>query len=83
MTLELVELTRQNVPKDMPIFVRVSATDWLEYDESIDSWKIEDTVRLAEILATKGVDLLDVSSGGLDSRQKIKSGPGYQAVGEP
>ncbi|KAI4096994.1 MAG: hypothetical protein L6R37_006882 [Teloschistes peruensis] len=79
LTLEIVELTRQNVPEDMPIFLRISATDWLEYEEELDSWKIEDTVRLAEILATKGVDLLDVSSGGIHPKQKVKSGPGYQA----
>ncbi|KAL8639432.1 MAG: hypothetical protein Q9228_003538 [Teloschistes exilis] len=80
LTLEIVELTRQNVPEDMPIFLRISATDWLEYEEGLESWKIEDTVRLAEILATKGVDLLDVSSGGNHPKQKVKTGPGYQAV---
>ncbi|KAL8647375.1 MAG: hypothetical protein Q9210_005599 [Variospora velana] len=79
LTLEVVELTRQTVPEDMPIFLRISATDWLENEEGIDSWKAEDTVRLAEILATKGVDLLDVSTGGLHPNQKIKRGPSYQA----
>ena len=80
LTLEIVDLTRQNVPEDMPVFLRISATDWLENEEGMDSWKIEDTVRLAEILADKGVDLLDVSSGGLHPKQKVKGGPGYQAV---
>lgn len=80
LTLEIVDLTRQTIPKDMPLFLRISATDWLEDEPSIpESWKIEDTVRLAEILAEKGVDLLDVSSGGIHPKQKIKSGPGYQA----
>ncbi|KAI4139367.1 MAG: hypothetical protein L6R39_006323 [Caloplaca ligustica] len=79
LTLEIVELTRQNVPEDMPIFLRISATDWLENEEGMDSWKTEDTVRLAEILVTKGIDLLDVSTGGLHPNQKIKGGPGYQA----
>ncbi|KAL8727647.1 MAG: hypothetical protein Q9181_005630 [Wetmoreana brouardii] len=79
LTLEIVELTRQNVPKEMPIFLRISATDWLENEQGLDSWKVEDTVRLAEILASKGVDLLDVSSGGLHPKQKVKTGPGYQA----
>ncbi|KAL8736798.1 MAG: hypothetical protein Q9166_000164 [cf. Caloplaca sp. 2 TL-2023] len=78
LTLEIVELTRQNVPEDMPLFLRISATDWLQ-NEEFDSWKIEDTVRLAGILATKGVDLLDVSSGGLHPKQQVKTGPGYQA----
>ena len=63
----------------MPLFLRISATDWLD-KEGIESWKVEDTVNLAEILADKGVDLLDVSSGGIDPRQKIKGGPAYQSV---
>ncbi|KAL8651127.1 MAG: hypothetical protein Q9226_004846 [Calogaya cf. arnoldii] len=79
LTLEILELTRQNVPEEMPIFLRISATDWLEHEPDMDSWKVEDTVRLAEILAAKGVDLLDVSSGGLHPKQQVKAGPGYQA----
>ena len=50
----------------------------------MESWKVEDTVRLAEIIAEKGVDLIDVSSGGLHPKQHIDSGPAgsaYQAVG--
>ncbi|KAL8868494.1 MAG: hypothetical protein Q9198_008159, partial [Flavoplaca austrocitrina] len=79
LTLEILELTRQNVPGEMPIFLRISATDWLDQERDMDSWKVEDTVQLAEILATKGLDLLDVSSGGLHPKQQVKSGPGYQA----
>ena len=45
----------------------------------MESWKVEDTVRLAEIIADMGIDLLDVSSGGLHPKQKLKTGPGYQA----
>ena len=64
----------------MPLFLRISATDWLDEEPSIkESWKVEDTVRLAETLADLGVDLLDVSSGGLHPKQKVKTGPGYQA----
>ena len=64
----------------MPLFLRISATDWLDEEPSIkESWKVEDTVRLAEVLADMGVDLLDVSSGGLHPKQKVKPGPGYQA----
>ncbi|KAL8824165.1 MAG: hypothetical protein Q9191_005248 [Dirinaria sp. TL-2023a] len=80
LTLEVVDLTRRIIPHDMPLFLRISATDWLEDEPGVDSWRVEDTVKLAEILASKGVDLLDCSSGGLDPRQKIKAGPGYQAV---
>ena len=58
---------------------RISATDWLEEvapDEP--SWRTEDTVRIASILAAHGVDLLDVSTGGGDHRQNVKSGHQYQ-----
>ncbi len=78
LTLELVDLTRRNVPQDMPVFLRISATDWLEQEEGMESWTVDDTVRLGEILAGKGIDLLDVSSGGNHPKQKIKTGPGYQ-----
>jgi 2,4-dienoyl-CoA reductase-like NADH-dependent reductase (Old Yellow Enzyme family) len=79
LTLEVVELVREVIPKDMPLFLRISATDWLDEDTpEIDSWKTEDTVRLAPLLAEKGVDLLDVSSGGLHEKQHIHAGPGYQ-----
>jgi len=80
LTLELVDLARQAIPEAMPLFLRISATDWLEETDLKDqSWRLEDTVRLAEILATKGVDLLDVSSGGNHELQHIHGGPGYQA----
>ena len=79
LTREIVELTRSLIPHNMPLFLRISATDWLEHEPDIDSWKVEDTVKLAEIISSLGVDLLDVSSGGLHTKQKIKAGPGYQA----
>ena len=82
LTLEVVELTRSLIPADMPLFLRISATDWLEH-EDMESWRIEDTVRLAPLLAERGVDLLDVSSGGVHSKQHIHAGPvgtAYQAV---
>ena len=43
------------------------------------SWKIEETVKLAQILATRGVDLIDVSTGGNHPKQKVIGGPAYQA----
>jgi 2,4-dienoyl-CoA reductase-like NADH-dependent reductase (Old Yellow Enzyme family) len=58
LTLELVDLTRETIPKDMPLFLRISATDWLEEHQDAElrenSWKVEDTVRLARILAERG-----------------------------
>ena len=59
--------------------IRISATDWLEeVAPNEPSWRTEDTVRIAPILAAHGVDLLDVSTGGVDYRQKVISGHQYQ-----
>lgn len=81
LTLEIVELVRETIPKDMPLFVRISATDWLENVEGFEggSWTVEQSAKLAELLAEMGVDLLDVSTGGNHPKQKVKGGPGYQA----
>jgi len=79
-TVEVVDAIRAVIPPSMPFFVRVSATDWLE--ESLPgspSWKSEDTVKLAGVLADHGVDVLDISTGGNHPKQKIKGGPAYQA----
>ena len=78
LTLEIVEITRRIVPEDMPGFPRISATDWLEDVDGIDGWTVDDTVRLAGIIAEKGVDLIDISSGGNHPKQQVKTGPGYQ-----
>ncbi|KAK3690478.1 hypothetical protein B0T22DRAFT_528979 [Podospora appendiculata] len=81
LTLELVELMRAVMPDDRALFVRISATDWLEDAEGYTgpSWTVDDSCKLAVLLAARGVDLLDVSSGGNHPAQKVKSGPGYQA----
>lgn len=80
LTLEIVELTRAIIPESMPLFVRLSATDWLEgTDYDGPSWTLADSVRLAPLLADRGVDLIDVSSGGLHAAQKIDQVPNYQA----
>lgn len=78
LTLEIVDLTRATVPKDMPLFLRISATDWLEEIDGMQGWTVEDTVKLGKMLVGRGVDLIDVSSGGNNPKQKIKTGPGYQ-----
>lgn len=80
LTLEIVGLARKNIPDTMPLFLRISASDWLDYD-GFDgpSWTLADSVRLAPLLAEHGVDLLDVSSGGNHPAQRIKTGPAYQA----
>lgn len=72
--LEVVDAVRSEWPDDKPIFVRISSTDWME-----GGWDLEASVRLAQVLKADGkVDLIDCSSGGVDSRQKVDIHPGYQ-----
>ncbi|KIW22107.1 uncharacterized protein PV07_12523 [Cladophialophora immunda] len=79
LTREIVQLTRASMPETMPLFLRVNGTDWLEEELSLPgSWRVEDTARLAPILADLGVDLYDISSGGLHPLQKVRGGPAYQ-----
>lgn len=78
LTLEIVDIIRATIPETMPLFLRISATDALEHKDE-PSWTIDQTVRLAKILAERGVDLIDISTGGLSPEQKIAPGPGYQA----
>ncbi|KXN87319.1 Putative NADPH dehydrogenase C23G7.10c [Leucoagaricus sp. SymC.cos] len=78
--VEVVDAVRSVIPETMPLFVRVSGTEWLEQVAPNDpQWRSEDTVRLAPILAAHGVDLLDVSSGGINARQRLIDGEAYQA----
>jgi 2,4-dienoyl-CoA reductase-like NADH-dependent reductase (Old Yellow Enzyme family) len=83
LALEIVDLVRVAIPETMPLFVRISATDWFDNmtDDFPESWTVADNVKIAPILASRGVDFLDVSSGGIHPLQgtSIKSGPGYQA----
>ena len=81
LSLELVELARSIMPEDMPLFMRISGTDWLEEakDKFPESWTGDDTARLAPLLADAGVDLLDVSSGGNHPDQHPHVKPAYQA----
>jgi 2,4-dienoyl-CoA reductase-like NADH-dependent reductase (Old Yellow Enzyme family) len=71
--LEVVDTVRTVWPARFPLFIRISASDWAER-----GWKGEDSVRLAGILKTRAVDLVDCSSGGLVPNVKIPLGPGYQ-----
>ncbi|KAH8901178.1 FMN-linked oxidoreductase [Thozetella sp. PMI_491] len=76
--IEAVDLLKAEVPEDYPVMVRMPATDYLEHDSSLPQWTLDDGVVLAKALATRGVDFLDVTGGGIDARQKIKTRPGYQ-----
>jgi 2,4-dienoyl-CoA reductase-like NADH-dependent reductase (Old Yellow Enzyme family) len=70
---EVVAAVREEWPAALPLFVRISATDWVE-----GGWDAEQSVALARRLAPLGVDLFDCSSGGLVPRAKIPAGPGFQ-----
>lgn len=70
---EVVRAVRDRMPDDLPLFVRVSASDWVE-----GGWTVEDSAALARDLKALGVDLIDASSGGIVPHAKIPLGPGYQ-----
>jgi len=71
--LEIIEAVQEVWPAENPLFVRISATDWVE-----GGWSTEESVLLSGILKTKGIDLVDCSSGGLAAHQQIPVGSGYQ-----
>ncbi|GAC1350943.1 MAG: NADH:flavin oxidoreductase/NADH oxidase [Ktedonobacteraceae bacterium] len=71
--LETVDAIRQVWPEELPLFVRLSASDWVE-----DGLSIADTVEIARELKKHGVDLVDASSGGNVPSAKIPLVPGYQ-----
>ncbi|WP_330293506.1 NADH:flavin oxidoreductase/NADH oxidase [Streptomyces sp. NBC_00576] len=78
--LEVVDAVRAAWPDDLPVFFRVSATDWLQ-DTGTDAaggWKLDDTVKLSAELLDHGVDLIDVSSGGIAPGIRKPVAPGYQ-----
>lgn len=72
--VEVVDAIRRVWPEHKPLLVRLSATDWLP-----DGWDVAQTAELSRILAGRGVDLIDVSSGGLAPTQNMVIGPSYQA----
>jgi 2,4-dienoyl-CoA reductase-like NADH-dependent reductase (Old Yellow Enzyme family) len=72
--LEVIDAVRSEWPADKPLFVRISASDWVE-----GGWDLDSSVKLAQLLKAGGkVDLVDCSSGGLSPQQKIALHPGYQ-----
>jgi 2,4-dienoyl-CoA reductase-like NADH-dependent reductase (Old Yellow Enzyme family) len=77
LALEVAEAVRAEWPAHLPVLFRVSGTDWLG-DDPERAWTIEQSVALAKELAARGVDLVDVSSGGNVERVDIPLGPGYQ-----
>ncbi|MCS3800668.1 NADH:flavin oxidoreductase/NADH oxidase [Niastella sp. OAS944] len=71
--LEVIAAVQTEWPANLPLIVRISATDWVQ-----GGWHLEESIKLARILQEKDVDLMDVSSGGLSNLQQISTGPGYQ-----
>jgi len=72
---EIVTAVRSSWPKGAPLFVRISATDWVE-----GGWDLEQSIELARSLKQLGVDLIDCSSGGTVPHAKIPAGAGYQTL---
>lgn len=70
---EVMEAVRRHWPDELPVWLRISATDW-----AAGGWDVEQSVELARLAAGCGIDLVDVSSGGLVPRAEIPVGPGYQ-----
>jgi 2,4-dienoyl-CoA reductase-like NADH-dependent reductase (Old Yellow Enzyme family) len=73
MTLDVVAAVQSEWPENLPLFIRISATDWAE-----GGWNLKESLQLSKILKENGVDLIDVSSGGAVSQQQIPLGPHYQ-----
>ncbi|MBW8333047.1 MAG: NADH:flavin oxidoreductase/NADH oxidase [Prolixibacteraceae bacterium] len=73
--LEILKAVQTVWPQNLPLFVRISATDWVE-----GGWDIDEAIKLSFLLKTNGVDLIDCSSGGLVPHAKIPLGPGYQVA---
>lgn len=74
---EVLAAVRGVMPESMPLFLRISTTEWMEWAGE-PSWTAEDSLRLARLLPEAGVDLLDASSGGNNAQQRITVHPYYQ-----
>jgi 2,4-dienoyl-CoA reductase-like NADH-dependent reductase (Old Yellow Enzyme family) len=71
--IETVDAAKAAIPAGTPLFVRISATDWVD-----DGWNLIDSVELCTQLKDHGVDLVDVSTGGNVHNAPIKATPGFQ-----
>ncbi len=72
---EVVVAVRKVWPDRYPLFVRISASDWME-----GGWTVEDSIAVAKVLKLLGVDVVDCSSGGVVPHARIPLGPGYQVA---
>jgi 2,4-dienoyl-CoA reductase-like NADH-dependent reductase (Old Yellow Enzyme family) len=71
--LRVVEAVREEWPEELPLFARISTTDWIS-----GGWDIDQSIILARLLKEKGVDLIDCSSGFAIPNEKVPFGPGFQ-----
>jgi 2,4-dienoyl-CoA reductase-like NADH-dependent reductase (Old Yellow Enzyme family) len=78
LALEVARAVRAVWPERLPLFTRVSGTDWLDEEPDRPSWTLAQTVELARRLKEEGVDMIDCSSGGNEARVRILVGAGYQ-----
>jgi 2,4-dienoyl-CoA reductase-like NADH-dependent reductase (Old Yellow Enzyme family) len=79
--LEIIRAVRAAFPDHLPVWVRVSATDWVSAAaDTPEGLTIDEIVQFAHLVKAEGIDLLDVSSGGNDPRQQIPIGAGYQVA---
>ena len=75
LALEITAEVRKAWPDRLPLFARISATDWVD-----GGWALPDSLELCRRLKMLGVDLIDCSSGGAAAKARVPAGPGYQAV---
>jgi 2,4-dienoyl-CoA reductase-like NADH-dependent reductase (Old Yellow Enzyme family) len=72
--IEIIQAIRKVIPAGMPLFLRMSSTEWMEETDlgkQYGSWDVESTIKVAKLLPGLGIDLLDVSSGGNHPQQRI------------
>ena len=75
LALEIVEEIRKVIPNEMPLFVRISAVDYVDNE---NAWTIEDSINFSKMLKEKGTDLITASAGGFSWVDKTKLSEGYQ-----
>lgn len=75
--VEVIKAVRGAIPDTMPLFLRISATEWMEWTGK-ETWDLPQSIRLAHLLPALGVDLLDTSSGGNAAEQRIELRRDYQ-----
>lgn len=74
LALSVADAMRRVIPDKMPLFTRISCTDWLDQN----AWDLAQSIELSKCLKTRGVDLMDCSSGAIAPGIKIPIGPGFQ-----